>query len=82
MATKLVLKHRTGIDGQPVVSPFINGWNPCDIPEQAWCADVGRAMVSAYELGWDRAVCEMTEHIRQVLAKPRAYSEWEKNDGH
>jgi hypothetical protein len=71
MAAKLFLKHRPGIDGKPVVAPFINGWNVCDVPEKAWCDDTGRALVSAYELGWNRAVCEMSEHLRLVLAKDK-----------
>ena len=34
-----------------MVSPFINGWNVWDIPEEHWTLVVQQAITHAYELG-------------------------------
>ena len=49
---ELHLVRRTDKNGKPSVAPFIDGWNVWDIPPEHWCEAVERAILSAYELGW------------------------------
>lgn len=49
---ELHLVRRTDKNGKPSVAPFINGWNVWDIPPEHWCEAVEKAILRAYELGW------------------------------
>ena len=50
---KLRIERRADMNGRPCVAPFIDGWNVWDIPEQEWTAAVEKAVLHAYELGWN-----------------------------
>ena len=50
--TQLEVQRRFKPGGQPVVSPFINGYNVWDFEPHEWTYNIQQAILHAYELGW------------------------------
>ena len=65
------LVRRKNVDGVASIAPFINDWNVWDIPEKEWDETIGRAIMSAYRLGWEHALDE----VRKV--KYPGLTDWE-----
>lgn len=66
------LVRRKNMHGVPSVAPYINDWNVWDIPEEQWTEAVGRAIMSAYRLGWEHAL-----HAVQEVKCP-GLNDWEE----
>ena len=77
MAAELEVRRRKNMRGVPCVAPFIRSFNVCDLPVGVWSDEVGRALVRAYELGWQRAPDEMAEHLRKMPANIKTTDQWE-----
>ena len=67
------LVRRKNKDGVASIAPFIRDWNVWDIPENEWNECIGRAIMSAYRLGWEHAL----DNVRKV--KCPGLSEWEES---
>ena len=55
------LVRRKNKDGVDSIAPFINDWNVWDIPDKQWNECIGRAIMSAYRLGWEHAMDAVRE---------------------
>ena len=78
MSLKLTIKRRENTKGQMCIAPFIDNKNIWDIPEKHWVEPIQESILSAYQIGYERALSDVAALRCNVPYVMREKMEWKE----